>query len=73
MKLSELPPDTQLGNTKVRVPDNIKLPTGMTSREVYIKSVWSNGLWLKGTTDQDGRIFPLGPFDPIEACDWEVV
>ena len=73
MKVSELPPTMQLCNTKVRIPDNIKLPTGLATREVYIRSIWNLGLWLKENSTNDGQVFPLTPFNPVDACEWEVV
>jgi len=74
MKLSELPPHTNLHGVKIRIPDDFpkdrlhNLPT----REVYLAGGWNLGIWVR-TSPEATRIYPITEIDPRNILDWEVV
>lgn len=74
MKVKELNSDISLSSIKIRIPDEYKrecISAGLNTMEVYLKSTWFNGIWVKTSLNSD-RVFPLSII-PSEVLEWEVI
>lgn len=73
MKIKDLPKGTNLGNIRVKVPDNIECQI----HEGYWRSQWGYpggkaGVWLTKTPD-DSRVYPICINSLEETLEWEII
>ena len=76
MKVKDLPGDTDLTQIKIRIPDELKhnvIVAGLNTQEVYLRSAWGMGVWVKTEPGRDGRMYPITGIQVSEVRDWEVV
>lgn len=72
MKVKEL--QRPLSGTKVKIPRkdmHLSALAGLMKDEVYIRSFWEKGIWVKEDLKSE-RVFPLC-VDPKEVLEWDVV
>ena len=76
-KLKEMPPDSPIGNIKLRIPDDVEQLMS-SLKEGYIWSLHNNGTGLfiaevPGTTKGKVQIYPVYPKQRKDVLQWEVI
>ena len=71
--LGTLPTTTDIVGLKIRVPEELRIHNNIPKSEMYIRSGWNKGLWLKEDKNHDGRIYPLTFQEFADIADIEVI
>jgi hypothetical protein len=78
VKIKDLPPDTNLGSIKVKLPDDVEVLDDRTPKECYISGMHATGTGIfvsEFGPDHKGEksIYPVYPENRIDILEWDVI